>query len=89
VTQVRQLLQRPLAKGALVVALALVAWAFLAAVLKHGAPPGIMLSGAVLGAINALIVLSIILVYRANRVINFAAADLGAVSAILAIELHI
>ncbi|HZU73523.1 MAG TPA: ABC transporter permease [Acidimicrobiales bacterium] len=72
--------------GALV---ALVVWGVLAAVLPHGAPAGIIVQGAILGAVNALVSLSVVLVYRANRVINFAAADMGAVAAVLAIELHI
>ena len=61
---------------------ALVAWPILAAVLPHGAPAGIMLLGLIYGGINALLVVSIILVYRANRFINFAAAEFGAVAAI-------
>jgi branched-chain amino acid transport system permease protein len=66
-----------------------VLWAVLAKVLGHGAPAGIMIQGLVLGAINSLVALSIVLIYRANRVINFAAADFGAVAAVMAIELHL
>jgi branched-chain amino acid transport system permease protein len=64
-------------------------WAVLAAALPHGAPTGIVIAGVVFGAINGLVALSIVLVYRANRVFNFAAAQFGAVGAIMAIELHI
>jgi branched-subunit amino acid ABC-type transport system permease component len=64
-------------------------WAVLNAVLPHGAPLGIILSGLVYGAINSLIAVSIVLVYRANRVVNFAAAEFGAVAAVVSIELHI
>jgi len=71
------------------VVLALAVWGALNLVLPHGAPLGIIVQGAVLGAIDALVTLAIVLVYRANRVINFAAADIGAVAAVLAIELHI
>jgi branched-chain amino acid transport system permease protein len=85
----KTVMARPLGRTAVWAVAFLLAWLVLANVLKHGAPAGIMLQGAVLGAINALIALSIVLIYRANRVINFAAADLGAVAAILAIELHI
>jgi branched-chain amino acid transport system permease protein len=70
-------------------AVALVIWAVLARVLPHGAPPGIILAGAVFGGINSLVAISIVLVYKANRVINFAAAEFGAVAAVIAIELHI
>jgi branched-chain amino acid transport system permease protein len=57
--------------------------------LPHGAPLGIVVEGAVLGSINALVALTIVLVYKANRTINFAAASFGSVAAVTAIELHI
>ena len=76
---------RPVAVGASTLAI----WAVLARLLPHGAPPGIILSGAVFGGINSLVAISIVLVYKANRVINFAAAEFGAVAAVVAIELHI
>lgn len=47
-------------------------------------PRGVFLIGAVIGTLYALVGMGIILVYRANRVINFAQAQLGAVPAILA-----
>jgi branched-chain amino acid transport system permease protein len=71
------------------VLIGLAVWGLLDLALPHGAPLGIIVQGAVLGSVNALVALAIVLVYRANRVINFAAADIGAVAAILAIELHI
>lgn len=81
--------RRRAAQWAAGLAAALVAWAVLAATLPHGAPAGIILAGAVFGGINALVAISIVLVYKANRVINFAAAEYGAVAAVVAIELHI
>jgi len=70
-------------------AAALLLWALLNATLPSGAPAGIVLSGLVFGAINSLLAISIVLVYRANRVVNFAAAEFGAVAGVVAIELHI
>ena len=67
----------------------LLLWAVLNAVLAHGAPLGILVAGIVFGSINGLVALSIVLVYRANRVINFAAAEFGGVAAVMAIELRI
>ena len=64
-------------------------WAILARALPYGAPTGIILAGAVMGAINGLVVIAVILVYRANRILNFAAAEFGSVAAVTAIELHI
>lgn len=40
-------------------------------------PLGVSLQGAVLGLINAMVVLGLILVYRTNRVVNFAQASFG------------
>ena len=51
------------------------------------APLGVIVNGALVGGRVALIALGIALVYRANRVINFAAGDLGQVPATLAVLL--
>jgi branched-chain amino acid transport system permease protein len=58
-----------------VVTIGIVAFAVL--VWPYPAPAGVILNGALVGGRIALIALGIALVYRANRVINFAAADLG------------
>ena len=50
-------------------------------------PRGIFVSGAVIGTLYALVGIGLILVYRANRVINFAQAQLGAVPAVMALLL--
>lgn len=51
------------------------------------APMGVVLNGALVGGRIALIALGIALVYRANRVVNFAQGDLGSVPATLAVTL--
>src|SRR3954447_16678662 len=51
------------------------------------APFGTMLKGAALGGLYALIALGIALIYRANRIINFAQGDIGGVPAALAVLL--
>jgi branched-chain amino acid transport system permease protein len=52
------------------------------------APPiGIYLSGAIVGCMHALIAIGLILVYRSNRVVNFAQASLGATPVVLAVLL--
>ena len=51
------------------------------------APPAILFKGAILGSLSALIAMGIVLVYRANRIINFAAGDLGAVAGVLSVSL--
>lgn len=52
-----------------------------------GAPLGSFLAGTVLGLITALVALAMYLVYRANRVINFAAAEFGYLPAVVALLL--
>ena len=51
------------------------------------APNGILVKGAVVGGLYALIALGIALVYRANRIVNFAQGDLGGLPASLAVLL--
>jgi branched-chain amino acid transport system permease protein len=50
-------------------------------------PRGVFIDGAVIGSLYALVAIGLILVYRANRVINFAQAQLGAVPAVVALLL--
>ena len=51
------------------------------------APAGALLSGLILGLITALVSLGMYLVYRANRVLNFTAGELGLLPAVLAVML--
>ncbi len=51
------------------------------------APKGIVLNGALVGGRIALAALGIALIYRANRIVNFAQGDLGAVPAVLGVML--
>lgn len=50
-------------------------------------PRGVFLEGAVIGTLYAFVALGLILVHRANRIINFAQAQLGAVPAVVALLL--
>ena len=52
-----------------------------------GMPAGAWVRGVVLGLLTALLAMGMALVYRANRVINFAQADLGFVPTTLAVGL--
>ena len=62
--------------------------AFLVVVqLLWGPPAGIVVQGAILGGLSALLALGLALVYRANRILNFAQGDLGAAPASLAVLL--
>lgn len=64
--------------GALVVASLATGWP---------APIGIVVQGALIGSLIAFISLGLVLVYRTNRIINFAQADIGAVAAVLSVLL--
>ena len=74
------------ARAAVVAGLLLVGWRILDALLERGAPPGILLRGAGVGALYALGAIGIVLVWRGNGVVNFAQAELGSVAAVLTIE---
>ena len=50
-------------------------------------PPEVIANGMVLGALYSLVAMGLILVYRGNRIINFAQAQLGAVPAVIALLL--
>src|SRR3954447_11598745 len=50
-------------------------------------PAGVVVQGVIIGALTALISFGIALIYRSNRVINFAQADLGVVPASLGVVL--
>jgi branched-chain amino acid transport system permease protein len=55
--------------------------------LLWGPPAGIVVQGAILGGLSALLALGLALVYRAHRILNFAQGDLGAAPASLAVLL--
>ena len=49
----------------------------------YEAPPAILFNGAVLGSLYGLIAMGLVLIYRSNKIINFAQGDLGGVSGVL------
>lgn len=51
------------------------------------APLGIVVRGAVVGGLTALVALGMALIHRSNRILNLAQADLGGVSAVLVVML--
>ncbi|MEX2393951.1 MAG: ATP-binding cassette domain-containing protein [Actinomycetota bacterium] len=50
----------------------------------YPAPISVLFLGLILGALSALVAIGIVLLYRANRIINFAQGDIGALAAVLA-----
>ncbi len=73
----------------LTLAAVLAVWALAEIVLPNGAPPGRVLSGGIFGAATALSAMGLILVYRSNRIINFATGAMGAVTGMVAIRLFL
>jgi len=49
----------------------------------YPAPTGILVLGLVNGSLSGLIAVGLVLVYRANRIVNFAQFDIGGAVAIL------
>lgn len=69
------------------IAVFLVLWAVSAASMSRGLPAGVVLLGLVFGSFYGLIAVGLVLTYRANRIVNFAQADVGVVAGIMTIEL--
>lgn len=82
-------LRSPAARLLVGVALAAAAWALAAAVLPNGAPVGLVAIGAVLGSATGLAAVGVILVWRANRVVNFAAGAIGGAAALGSLNLYL
>src|SRR5688572_28378719 len=86
VSRARNAGPRPVRQGAMVAAV-LVLLFVLDKVLPRGVPLGIILLGLVFGSLYALLAIGVVLIYRANRIVNFSQAEIGSVAAVLAIEL--
>lgn len=63
------------------------AWFLANTFLPKGLPLGMVAIGAVFGSLYALVAIGLVLIFRANRVVNFAQAELGAVAAVVSIQL--
>lgn len=50
-------------------------------------PSGVAAQGAIVGLLDAMVAVGLALVYRANRIVNFAQAELGAAPTVLAVAL--
>ncbi len=55
--------------------------------LPNGAPPFIVLLGVVMGSITALLAMGLILIYRTNRIINFAYGAMGSLGGAVSLNL--
>lgn len=81
-------MNRP-ARALLAAAALLAAWALASVVLPNGAPPGNVLAGAILGSATGLTAVGLILIWRANRVVNFANGAMAGVAGLTAVHLFV
>lgn len=63
---------------------ALIVLLLVAALFGFPAPLGVAVQGAVTGSVIAFISMGIVLIYRTNRIINFAHAEIGAIAMVVA-----
>jgi branched-chain amino acid transport system permease protein len=84
--RIGEVLRNPHARAGQWAALGLIGFLFFTQVL-FPSPIGVLVQGAINGAIFSLTALGIVLIYRANRIINFAQGDLGAVGGLLGVLL--
>ncbi len=80
---------RRVAPGVLIAAALLSVGPVAAAVLPNGAPVGIVVQGIVLGTANGLLAIGLILIYRTNRIVNFAYGSLGSVAGLFGVQLYL
>src|SRR5690554_2539202 len=76
-------------RAGLSVLAAAVLWVAAGALFPNGVPAGIVAIGAVLGSATGLSAVGVILVWRANRVVNFAAGALGGAAGLGSVHLFL
>ncbi|MGH9038232.1 MAG: ABC transporter permease [Acidimicrobiia bacterium] len=65
------------------------AWLVAGVVLPKGAPLGVVLTGLVLGDATGLLAIGLVLIYRTNRIVNFAYGSIGGVAGLVAVNLFL
>lgn len=71
------------------IVLAVLVWFAADRLLADGAPLGIVVIGVVLGSVTSLMAMGLILIWRSNRVVNFAYGSMGGVAGVLAVHLFL
>lgn len=85
----RPALSHPAVRWTLAAVAAVAAWFAVAAAAPNGAPLGLAAIGAVIGSANGLAAVGLVLVWRANRIVNFAAGALGGAAALGSLHLSL
>lgn len=83
--RIRSSLSRRPLRWAIGAVLSLVAWLLAGGLLPEGLPLGVVVLGLVLGGLSALTAMGLVIVYRSARIINFAQAEIGGLSAAVAV----
>jgi branched-chain amino acid transport system permease protein len=65
------------------------AWWLAGLILPKGAPLGVVLTGLVLGDATGLLAIGLVLIYRTNRIVNFAYGSIGGVAGLVAVNLFL
>jgi branched-chain amino acid transport system permease protein len=72
-----------------IVAAGLVAWAISAIIWPGSAPLGVILQGVVFGTVTGLLAIGLVLIYRTNKIINFAYGAMGGVGGVLSVMMFV
>jgi branched-chain amino acid transport system permease protein len=70
-------------------AVALLLWALSSVLWPNSAPLGIVLQGVVFGTVTGLLAIGLVLIYRTNKIINFAYGAMGGVGGVLSVMLFV
>jgi branched-chain amino acid transport system permease protein len=76
--------QRAIIRGGVAV-VSLVLWAISARIWPGSAPLGLILQGVVFGTVTGLLAIGLVLIYRTNKIINFAYGAMGGVGGVLSV----
>ncbi len=74
--------------GVLAVVVA-VLWAVTSKIWPNSAPMGVILQGAVFGTVTGLLAIGLVLIYRTNKIINFAYGAMGGVGGVLSVMMFV
>jgi branched-chain amino acid transport system permease protein len=67
----------------------LVLWAVTSKIWPNSAPIGVILQGAVFGTVTGLLAIGLVLIYRTNKIINFAYGAMGGVGGVLSVMMFV
>jgi branched-chain amino acid transport system permease protein len=81
--------QRRTILGAAAVVAVLALWALSALIWPGTAPLGVVLQGAVFGTVTGLLAIGLVLIYRTNKIINFAYGAMGGVGGVLSVMMFV